>query len=142
MEKLQKVATAVVVNEQDEVLMIKRVKREVSKSGNTLTLVFPGGKQEGEESAAETAVRETDEETGCKVAPEKIIWEGPHPEFPVYMSYVACKLTEISDSPTDDEDVAEVYWIPRSQLAETVTTKVNPFVQAYLDSLSQNSTDN
>ncbi len=87
----------VVINEQGEVLLIKRVKQEKGRDESVLTWAFPGGKQRLNESRQECVAREILDETGYKVESTK------------------GNFTQVS-SP-----ISSIYYLPSLQISYTKT---------------------
>src|SRR5215472_1201548 len=71
-----------------KVLMVRRRVRE-----GTLSWQFPAGESESGETAEDTAIRETREETAVEVAADKVLGERVHPASGRHMVYVACHVT-------------------------------------------------
>ncbi|WP_215732286.1 NUDIX domain-containing protein [Lentzea atacamensis] len=117
--RLDHVAVALLVNDNEEVLTLWRYRFAVDQWGYEL---IGGLVEEGEEPAA-TAAREAEEETGWRPIgePEHIGTFQPLPgiiDAPVdaYVWRTAEKVGE----PTDAEEAARIEWIPVSRVLELV----------------------
>lgn len=123
----------IVLNDREEVLIIKRAKEETG-AGVTLTYAFPGGKQHLDESRAECVAREILAETGYAVISKREISLRKHPQFDVFIVYHECELIEDKpiDKPSEPHEVAEVLWRPVDKLRSLFTTDLDPAVATYL----------
>lgn len=125
----------VVVNDKNEVLIVKRAKEEKSKDGSvTLTWAFPGGKQKFEETRKQGVEREVLAETGYQVTLIKEINLRSHPQFPVIIVYHLCR--PISQTPTQKPsepwEITEVKWVKPQELKNYFTTDLDKKVVAEL----------
>ncbi|WP_242615332.1 NUDIX hydrolase [Mycobacteroides abscessus] len=116
--RLQTVASAVVVDGQDRVLLVWR-HRFITSSWGWET---PGGIVDAGESGAQAALRETVEETGWRpqdlqllaaFQPMPGLVDTPHE---VYLSRNAVKVAE----PSDAIEAGVVDWIPMSEIAASM----------------------
>lgn len=124
----------VVVNGKGEVLMIRRVQREIGRDGSTLTWAFPGGKQSLNETRADCVKREILAETGYDVYSIKEISLRPHPQFDVFIVYHRCRLVKPKPvaKPSEPHEVAEVKWIKLGEVKKLITTNIDPKVSKEL----------
>jgi 8-oxo-dGTP pyrophosphatase MutT (NUDIX family) len=109
--RLQTVAAAAVINEDDHVLMLKRHRFATGEVGWEL----PGGIVGPDETPAQAAVRETIEETGwcptgtpaliARFQPMPGMVDTPHEVYRIRGAH------RVGD-PTDDEECGEVGWLP------------------------------
>ncbi|MFF5723645.1 NUDIX domain-containing protein [[Kitasatospora] papulosa] len=108
--RLFRVAITAVIDEQDRVLMLWRYRFVPQQWGWEL----PGGIVDAGEDAADTAVRETEEETGWRPGPvEHVVSyqpmigmvDSPHE---IFIARGAAKVGE----PTDAEEAGEIAWVP------------------------------
>lgn len=107
-----------VVNDRDEVLMIRRTDND--------NWAVPGGAVDLGESVPEAAVRETFEETGvnCEITgingiysdPKHIIFYTSDGEARQEFSLVFT-ARPLSGEPTPSDESKEVVWVPKSELA-------------------------
>ena len=117
--RLQTVAMAVVLDDQNQVLMMWRHRFVPDTYGWEL----PGGILEPGEDGAATAIRETEEETGWRPigSPVHLVTFEPMPGMvasphEVYLIRGAMRMGE----PTDMEEAAHVEWIPRPEIANLI----------------------
>lgn len=124
----QAIAAAVIVRD-GEVLLIQRRQRE----GSLLWALPSGGVEQGEtpERAAE---RETLEEVGLNVRATNVLGERIHPATNRRMIYVACQpMDDAEPTVLDTEEIAELAWSRKAQLAQYVPHGFFAAVQEYLD---------
>lgn len=121
------IAAAVIVKDGRVLLVRRRVKE------GTLSWQFPAGEVEAGESAGQAAVREANEETGLTVAETKMLGERVHPATGRMMVYVACEVLTGEATVVDDDELVELTWAERVQLAEYVPYGFFEPVQQYLD---------
>jgi 8-oxo-dGTP diphosphatase len=121
------IAAAIIVHE-GRVLMVRRRVAE-----GRLSWQFPAGEVEPGESPQAAAVRETREETGLDVVAVAALGERLHPQTGRLMSYTACRVTGGSAHVADTDELAELAWCGRAELAAYVPYGLFPPVQDYLD---------
>jgi 8-oxo-dGTP diphosphatase len=121
------IAAAVIVKGGRVLLVRRRVKE------GSLSWQFPAGQVEEGETAGQAAVRETAEEVGLTVAETKMLGERVHPATGRTMAYVACDVVDGEAHLVDDEELVELVWVEREQLAEYVPYGFFGPVQDYLD---------
>lgn len=121
------IAAAVIVKGGRVLLVRRRVKE------GSLSWQFPAGEVEPGENAGQAAVREAKEETDLTVAETQSLGERVHPATGRTMAYVACEVVAGDARVTDEEELAELAWIDRSQLAEYVPYGFYEPVQQYLE---------
>jgi 8-oxo-dGTP diphosphatase len=109
------------------VLLVRRRVKE-----GTLSWQLPAGEVEAGETAGQAAVREAGEEVGLTVAETKMLGERVHPATGRTMVYVACDVVDGEARVVDDEELAELAWAERDQLAEYVPHGFFEPVQQYL----------
>jgi 8-oxo-dGTP pyrophosphatase MutT (NUDIX family) len=117
--RLQTVAAAVVLDDEDRVLMLRRHRFATGEVGWEL----PGGILGPAESAADAAMREVEEETGWRPigAPKLIARFQPMPGMvdtphEVYL----IKGAEYIGAPTDLEEAGQVDWLPLSSIPKLI----------------------
>lgn len=118
----------VVVNDKQEVLIVKRAKEEKSTDGAvTLTWAFPGGKQRFDESRKQGVEREVLAETGYQVTSTKEINLRSHPQFPVIIIYHLCHLVQKAPTqkPSEPWEITEVKWVKPEELKNYFTTNLD-----------------
>lgn len=88
---------------------------------------FPAGEAEPGESPADTAIRETKEETGLLIKVSHTIGERTHPKTQRHMIYLACRPyqgTEVHNG--DEAELAEVRWVPLAEAVDLLTGMFGP----------------
>ncbi|NXY98792.1 NUDIX hydrolase [Streptomyces sp. BR123] len=123
----QGISTAI-ITDAGRVLMIRRRERE-----GKLLWAFPGGGIEDGETPEQAAVRETAEEVDLEVKAIKPLGERVHPQTGRHMSYVACEVVGGEARVADEEELAEVAWIPLDEIPTYVPWGLFGPVQEYLD---------
>jgi 8-oxo-dGTP diphosphatase len=121
------IAAAIIVH-GGRVLMVRRRVAE-----GQLSWQFPAGEVEPGESAEDTAVRETREETGLTVRASELLGQRVHPATGRTMVYFACEMVAGIARVADPDDLAEVAWCDRATLASHVPQPLYLPVQHYLD---------
>jgi len=131
---LPRIILGIVKNKNGEVLIIHRVKEEKSTGNVKLSWAFPGGGADCQNETKEhTVTRELLEETGYKVKMLSVISERSHPNFPVYIYYVACKLQHPDQvQQPGDPEVEKAIWVDPKQLKSYFTSDFDPKVANYL----------
>jgi 8-oxo-dGTP diphosphatase len=127
------IALAIVKNDQDEVLIVKRKKPEKGLGGSELTWVFPGGVVEGTDTPEETCVQEALEETGHYVETLNLINKRKHPQYPVHLHYFECQLT--TDATTqliDDHEIEQIAWVKIHKLMDHFNSDLDKKVAKFL----------
>lgn len=114
--RLFRVAVATVIDDEDRVLMLWRYRFVPGRFGWEL----PGGVVEADEGGAETAARETEEETGWRpTAPLRHLLtfqpmvgmvDSPHE------LYVGHGAEQVAAAPTQGEEAGRVCWIPMADI--------------------------
>ena len=128
----------VVINEKNEVLMIRRAKPEKGEDGSLLEWAFPGGKQRFDETREDCVRREVLAETGYDVESVEQIDVRAHPQIPVTIVYHLCELNtpEPIAKPKEIHEVAEIKWVKPEQVKKIITTILNPQVARRLEILA------
>jgi len=124
----------VVVNDKDEVLMIRRVKKEPGKDGAILEWAFPGGKQRYAETREQCVEREILDETGYKVESIRQISLRIHPQISVFIVYHTCRLKAEKPiaKPKEFHEIAEIKWIKKQDIKNLITTDLDEKVSQEL----------
>jgi 8-oxo-dGTP diphosphatase len=120
----------VVLNNKEEVLIIRRKVIEKGADGSVLQWAFPGGKQRLDETREECVKREVLAETGYDIESIKQISIRVHPQFPVTIVYHLCSLkaSEPIDRPSEPHEIAEIKWVKSEEIKKLFTTDINPKV--------------
>ncbi|MFG2629702.1 NUDIX hydrolase [Streptomyces sp. NPDC048473] len=121
------VAAAVVVQDSRVLLVRRRI------AEGALSWQFPAGKIEPGEAPEETAVRETQEETGLRVAPSRVLGQRVHPMTGREMYYVACSPIGGKAWIASVEELAELAWVAHGEIPHYVPYGLYRPVQDYLD---------
>jgi 8-oxo-dGTP pyrophosphatase MutT (NUDIX family) len=90
---------------------------------------FPAGEQDAvqDENPADTAVRETKEETGLRIQAGDVIGERDHPKTGRHMIYIAAKPTRGTEVFVgDEEELAEVKWASLAEADELLPGMFGP----------------
>lgn len=115
---LGRVAVALVVNDQDEVLMLWRYRFATEQWGYELL----GGLVDGTEDSATTAAREAAEESGWRPrgAPEHLLSFEPLPGMVTsgFDAYLWRAGAEHIGDPTDTEEAGRIEWVPLARVPE------------------------
>jgi len=119
------IAAAIIVRDGKVLLVRRRV------TEGTLSWQFPAGAIEEGETPGQAAIRETHEETGLTVTESKVLGERVHPATGRTMIYVACDILTGNPTIVDDE-LIELAWANRNELADYIPFGFYPAVQEYL----------
>jgi 8-oxo-dGTP diphosphatase len=123
------IAAAIIVRDGKVLLVRRRV------TEGTLSWQFPAGAIEEGETPGQAAIRETREETGLTVTESKILGERIHPNTGRTMIYVACNILTGNPTVVDDDELIELAWASRDELANYVPYGFYPAVQEHLDTV-------
>ncbi|MGW4731700.1 NUDIX hydrolase [Streptomyces shenzhenensis] len=121
------IAAAVIVDDGRVLLVRRRV------SEGQLSWQFPAGEVEPGEAGEDAAVRETREETGLEVKALKSLGSRIHPKTHRFMSYTACEVISGTAHVADLDELAELTWCRRAEVARYVPYGFYEPVQRYLD---------
>jgi 8-oxo-dGTP pyrophosphatase MutT (NUDIX family) len=116
---LDRIAVALIVDDQDRVLMSWRYRFVTEQWGYELL----GGMVDAGEDAAVTAAREAEEESGWSPVgePERLVSFEPLPgQVTAPVDVFLWRGAERIGEPTDTEEVGRVEWVPLSQVPELV----------------------
>ncbi len=125
----------VVVNDKDEVLMIRRVKKEPGKEGSVLEWAFPGGKQILNENREDCVKRNILSKTGYDIDPiRQIVLRIEHAQFPIMVAYHLCRLNSEKPiaKPKEPHEIAEIKWVKKQEIKNLITTHLNEKVSQEL----------
>lgn len=122
------IAAAVIVHDGKVLL----VKRRVSEG--SLSWQFPAGAVEKDETPADAAVREAQEEAGLVVAVSRTLGERVHPNTGRKMIYFACRLVDGEARVKDEEELDEIAWSDHSSLPLYLPSGLFDAVNRYLES--------
>ena len=114
---LGRIAVAMIVDDQDRVLMLWRYRFVTEQWGYELL----GGLVDADEDAAGTAAREAEEESGWRPVgePERLVSFEPLPgQVTAPVEVFLWRGAERIGKPTDTEEVGRVEWVPLSRVAE------------------------
>tara|TARA_Y100000310_G_C20579392_1_gene762184 strand:- start:314 stop:697 length:384 start_codon:yes stop_codon:yes gene_type:complete len=106
-------AIAIIFNEDDEVLLLKRVSPQISYPG---LWGFPGGKRDGDESFEDCAIRETKEEANLEVTNLKYVGTEPRPIGSFGFVWVYTSRSFYGDVKLDFEHT-DYEWVTRENLS-------------------------
>ena len=125
----------IVLNGKEEVLMIRRRKKEAGSDGAILEWAFPGGKQRYKESREKCVKREVLDETGYDVEAKRQISLRMHPEIPVFIVYHLCKLNSEKPvaKPKEPHEIAEIKWVKKENIKNLITTDLDEKVAQELE---------
>ncbi|WP_020421102.1 NUDIX domain-containing protein [Amycolatopsis sp. ATCC 39116] len=119
--RLQRIAIALLVNERDEALMLRRHRFAVDKWGYELL----GGLVEPDEDPAAAAAREALEESGYRVLgePEHLATYEPLPGMITAETslYLWRRFERVQD-PSDPDEAGTLSWIPVTRVPEMTRT--------------------
>lgn len=117
---LRPAIVAAIVTSKDGVLIERR------HDGRPL-YTFPAGEAEPGESPADTAIRETKEETGLQVVVSHVIGDRTHPKTGRHMIYLACRPYQGTGVYNGDEaELAEVRWVSLAEAKRLLTGMYEP----------------
>ncbi|MGH3916381.1 MAG: NUDIX hydrolase [Pseudonocardiaceae bacterium] len=114
---LDRIAVALIVDDQDRVLMLWRYRFVTEQWGYELL----GGMVEAGDDAAGTAVREAEEESGWRPMgkPEHLVSFEPLPgQVTAPIDVFLWRRAERIGNPTDTEEVGRVEWVSLSRVSE------------------------
>ena len=84
------------------------------------------------ETFEEAAVRETREEVGLVVTPDRLLGERTHPKTGRRMAYVACTVLSGSAHVADADELGNIAWATPAQFDDYVPYGFAPMVQEHL----------
>jgi len=114
---LDRIAVALIADDQDRVLMSWRYRFVTEQWGYELL----GGMVDAGDSAAGTAAREAEEESGWRPVgkPERLVSFEPLPgQVTAPVDVFLWRGAELIGEPTDTEEVGRVEWVPLSRVPE------------------------
>lgn len=86
---MEKTARAVIFDDNDNLILIKRENKPNSK--HKLFYCFPGGHLEKGETYEDACIREVEEELGIKVTIEKLLYEIENTDINKFEKFYICK---------------------------------------------------
>ncbi len=127
----------IIINDKDEVLMIRRKQKEIGENNAVLEWAFPGGKQRFDETREQCVEREVLDETGYDVESIKQISLRVHPEILVMIVYHFCrlKIEKPIAKPKEPDEVAEIKWVKKQDIKKLVTSNLDEKVNKELSLL-------
>ncbi|WP_029181903.1 NUDIX hydrolase [Streptomyces globisporus] len=126
--KTEVAVAAAIVARGARVLLVQRRVTE-----GALSWQFPAGKIESGETPEEAAVRETQEETGLRVAPQKSLGHRVHPLTGREIHYIACRSVGDEATVASVGEVADTVWVTLGEIPQYVPYGLFEPVQRYLD---------
>jgi 8-oxo-dGTP pyrophosphatase MutT (NUDIX family) len=101
---------------------------------------FPAGEAEPGESPADTAIRETKEETGLLIKVSHVLGERNHPRTGRHMIYLACRPYQGTAVHIGDEaELAEVRWVTLPEATDLLPGMFEPVAEHLAHTLSNGS---
>ncbi len=124
----------VVINDREEVLLIRRVKPEVGKDSSVLTWSFPGSGQRLGETREECVKRGILAKTGYDVESIRQISLRFHPQFSRFIVYHYCRLVSPKPvaKPSRPDEIAKIKWVKTEEIKNLITTDLDPKVSKEL----------
>ncbi|MFF9918979.1 NUDIX hydrolase [Streptomyces globisporus] len=126
--KAEVAVAAAIVARGARVLLVQRRVTE-----GALSWQFPAGKIEPGETPQEAAVRETREETGLRVAPQKSLGCRVNPLTGREIHYIACWPVGGEATVASAGEVADTVWATLGEIPQYVPHGLFEPVQRYLD---------
>lgn len=117
--ELAKIAVALIVNDQDQVLLLWKYRFPTDQWGYEM----PGGMVDDGEESAVSAARETAEESGWRVTgePEHLLSIEPLPgQVRAQVDAYLWREAQHVGDPTDPEEVGNVEWVDVARIPELV----------------------
>jgi 8-oxo-dGTP diphosphatase len=124
----QRAVAAAVVVRGERVLLVRRRVAE-----GALSWQFPAGKIEPEETPGEAAVRETEEENGLLVVPQRVLGQRVHPMTGREIHYIACRPVGGQAVVASADEVAGLAWATHGEIPQYVPHGLFGPVQNYLN---------
>ncbi len=115
-----RIAAGGIILNNDAILLVR-----YSTSNGTSFLAGPGGALESGENVEQAIVRETMEETGITVHPQKVLWieDLQCSRFKMSKTWMLCEVVSGDVTPTDGaraEGITEARWFTKSELDNEV----------------------
>lgn len=131
--KLPQATVAVgIVQKGKEVILVRRVKAEQG-----ILWQFPAGMINPKRTAAETVVREVEEETGVKCKVTSQIGEREHPATGTVLAYFHCQYVSGTVQNGDPKENAEVAWVKASDVQNLITSDMFSAVKGLLSAIDE-----
>jgi 8-oxo-dGTP diphosphatase len=130
LDKSQPTVAVGIVQKGKEVILVRRIKAEQG-----VLWQFPAGMINPKRTAAETVVREVEEETGVKRKVASQIGEREHPDTGKVLAYFHCHYVSGTLSNGDPKENAEVIWVKAAEAQNLITSDLFPAVAGLLSGL-------
>jgi 8-oxo-dGTP diphosphatase len=121
-----------IVQKGKEVILVQRIKAE-----RGILWQFPAGMINPKRTAAETVVREVEEETGVKCEVIRQIGEREHPATGAVLAYFHCQYVSGTLRNGDPKENAEVIWVKAAEAQNKITSDLFPAVAGLLSGLDE-----
>jgi 8-oxo-dGTP diphosphatase len=114
------------------VILVRRTKPEQG-----VLWQFPAGMINPKRTAAETVVREVEEETGVNCQVVRSIGERQHPATGAVLAYFHCQYVSGTVHNGDPKESAEVTWVKAAEVQNLITSDLFPAVAGLLSALDE-----
>lgn len=121
-----------IVQKGKEVILVRRIKAE-----RGILWQFPAGMINPKRTAAETVVREVEEETGVKCKVASLIGEREHPDTGTVLAYFHCHYVSGTVQNGDPKENAEVAWVKASEVQNLITSDFFSAVKGLLSAIDE-----
>ena len=130
---LRQIVLGIMKNSQDRVLLIGRVHKEKTSTGEVLSWAFPGGNIHIGENDQQALSREMKEETGYEVSVGELISERDFPGLSVHIKYYKCDPIRVKTTIIEEtHEIERVKWIDVKDIRKFITSSLDPKVAEYL----------
>lgn len=130
---MNKVVIAIIEN--DNKILLSRVKPDKLKEFGGLEYVFPGGRVKDQESLIDALIREIQEETGLDVEVVGQVSYRIHPTTleEIYYYHCICIDSGIQNIPLN-QDIRSLHWVSVIEVEDFIND-INPDIKRYLNVL-------